>query len=285
MPNPFVLVTGSSTGIGKACVLYLAQRGLTPIAAVRKAEDAQRLISAAGTNLPSVILDIADPQSVAAAAEQIKQIVGDAGLAGVVNNAGIGVHGPVEFLTREQWRQQFEVNLFGHAQVTQVMLPLLRDWVKHRGPRAARIVFIGSIAGRIAMPIMAPYCGSKHAIAALAGSLRTELRSQGILVSLIEPGAIQSEIWKKGADQVPEQGPEREHYGAIVDAVIKTSQDSAASAIPADRVARVVYRCLTAGNPPRRKVVGRDAAAAAIMRRLLPESVFDFILRKALKVI
>jgi NAD(P)-dependent dehydrogenase (short-subunit alcohol dehydrogenase family) len=287
MSDPFVLVTGSSTGIGKACALYLAKRGFSVIAGVRKNEDAEKLKGVAGSNLMGIQLDIADSDSITAAAAKIAEITGESGLAGIVNNAGIGVHGPVEFLSRDDWRRQFEVNVFGHADVTRAMLPLIRRYVSARGKGAGRIIFIGSIAGRVSMPIMAPYCASKHAIAAIASSLRMELRNQGIYVCLIEPGAIQSEIWRKGdefAATISADTPLREFYGGEIDAVVRTSRESAAGAIPAEVVARLVNHCMTSSRPPRRRTVGRDAMSAAILRRILPEGAFDKVLLWALKI-
>jgi NAD(P)-dependent dehydrogenase (short-subunit alcohol dehydrogenase family) len=286
MNDPFVLVTGSSTGIGKACALYLVKNGFSVIAGVRKSEDAEKLKVVAGSNLVGIQLDIADSDSIAAAAAKIAEITGESGLAGIVNNAGIGVHGPVEFLSRDDWRRQFEVNVFGHADVTRAMLPALRRYVSSHPNGAARIIFIGSIAGRVSMPIMGPYCASKHAIAAIASSLRMELRNQGIHVCLIEPGAIQSEIWRKGdefAATIPADAPLREFYGREIDAVVRTSRESAAGAIPAEVVARLVNHCMTSSNPPRRKTVGRDAMMGAILRRVLPEKWFDGVLLKMMK--
>jgi NAD(P)-dependent dehydrogenase (short-subunit alcohol dehydrogenase family) len=287
MTDPFVLVTGSSTGIGKACALHLVKNGFSVIAGVRKMEDAEKLELVAGSNLVGIQLDIADSESIAAAAKKIVEMTGESGLAGIVNNAGIGVHGPVEFLSRDDWRRQFEVNVFGHADVTRALLPMLRKHVSKRGVGSARIIFIGSIAGRVSMPIMAPYCASKHAIAAMASSLRMELRNQGIHVCLIEPGAIQSEIWRKGDEfgsAIPADDPARKFYGGEIDAVLRTSRESAAGAIPADIVAKLVNVCLTGSRPPRRKTVGRDAMFAGILKRILPERMFDKVLLWALKI-
>jgi NAD(P)-dependent dehydrogenase (short-subunit alcohol dehydrogenase family) len=283
----FALVTGSSTGIGKACALHLAKNGFSVIAGVRKTEDAKNLESIGGANLVGIQLDIADSESIAAAAKKIAEMTGESGLAGIVNNAGIGVHGPVEFLSRDDWRRQFEVNVFGHADVTRALLPLVRKHVSTRGMGSGRILFIGSIAGRVSMPIMAPYCASKHAIAAMASSLRMELRNQGIYVCLIEPGAIQSEIWRKGDEfgsTIPADDPARKFYGDEIEAVLRTSRESAAGAIPADVVAKLVNVCLTSSRPPRRKTVGRDAMFAGILKRILPERMFDKVLLWALKI-
>jgi NAD(P)-dependent dehydrogenase (short-subunit alcohol dehydrogenase family) len=286
MKDRFVLVTGSSTGIGKACSLYLAKNGFTALAAVRRDEDAKALESA-GPNIRGIKLDVADDASIASAAAKIAEITGESGLAGIVNNAGISVPGPVEFIPRDGWRKQFEVNVFGHVAVTQAMLPLLRNHVARFGKGSARIVLIGSIAGRVTMPILAAYSASKFALASIAGALRMELRHDGIHVCLIEPGAIQSEIWRKGdesASDIAPDDPARAKYGKLIDAVVKTSRESAANAIPAEVVAKLIHRCMTAANPPRRKTVGRDAYIAALLKKYLPESWFDAFLVKALKL-
>jgi NAD(P)-dependent dehydrogenase (short-subunit alcohol dehydrogenase family) len=281
-----VLVTGSSTGIGKACALYLAKKGFSVIAGVRKPEDGKILEQAAGENLRGIQLDIAKSDSIIAATAEIAEITAESGLAGVVNNAGICVSGPMEFTSRDEWRKQFEVNVFGHTEVTQALLPALRRNVALRGLGSARVLFIGSIAGRISLPILGPYCASKHAIAAIAASLRMELRKQGIHVCLIEPGAIQSDIWKKGDEFAASISPDAEArtlYGSDIDAVVSTSRQSAKDAIPAERVARLVHQCMTSPHPPRRRTVGGDAMFAAAIRRILPEKLFDRILVGRLK--
>jgi NAD(P)-dependent dehydrogenase (short-subunit alcohol dehydrogenase family) len=285
-PNRHVLITGSSTGIGKACAIYLAERNFSVIAAVRRPSDGQQLESLS-KNLRTIQLDIADAQSIATAKNQITEITQDTGLAAIVNNAGIGVFGPVEFVPLDEWRRQFEVNVFGHIAITQALLPLLRRHVAAQGPGSGRIVFIGSVAGRVTIPTLGPYSGSKHAIAAVAAALRMELRDQGILVSLLEPGAIQSEIWRKGDETVaavPHDSPAYKLYGRQIDAVAHTSRKSAADAIPAEVVAKLVHRCLTARRPPIRRTVGRDAMSAAIAQWMMPKTWFDKIVRKALKI-
>ena len=287
MNDRFVLITGSSTGIGRACALYLAGRGFSVIAGVRKAEDAKNLEQIAGANLVGIQLDIADSQSVAAAAGKIGEITGESGLTGIVNNAGIGVHGPMEFLSRDDWRRQFEVNVFGHADVTRALLPSIRKHVAARGKGAARSFSSDRSGAEFSMPIMGPYSASKHAIAAMATSLRMELRRQGIHVCLIEPGAIQSEIWRKGdefAATISADAPLRQIYGGEIEAIVRISRESSATAIPAESVARVVHRCLTASSPPRRRTVGRDAMFTAIFRRTLPEKWFDGVLLKFLRI-
>jgi NAD(P)-dependent dehydrogenase (short-subunit alcohol dehydrogenase family) len=277
-----VLISGSSTGIGRACAIYLAEKGYSVIAGVRRREDGQKLEASA--KLRSILLDVADAASIATAAQEVKQIVGEAGLVGIVNNAGMAVGGPVEFVSIEDWRRQFEVNVFGHIAVTQAMLPLIRKHVAGTG--VGRVIFIGSIAGRVTLPIMGPYSSSKHAIAAVSAALRMELGEEGIDVCLIEPGAIQSEIWRKGGElaaSIEPDSPARQRYGGRIDALMRISHKSAEGAIGADHVARLVLRCLSSRRPPARKVVGRDAKMGAILRRALPERWMDRILLWAMK--
>lgn len=230
--NPrHVLVTGCSTGIGRACAVYLAERGFCVLAGVRRPSDGRQL-EAASKNLRGIQLDIADGASISAAAREIAEITGESGLAGLVNNAGIGVYGPVEFVPVEDWRRQFEVNVFGHVGVTQALLPMLRRHVAAHGHGSGRIVFIGSITGRVTIPTLGPYSASKHAIAAVAAALRMELRDQGIFVSLLEPGAIQSEIWPKGTKPWQPLAPTR-RFGSSM-------------------AGRSTRWCARAGNPPAR---------------------------------
>ncbi len=284
-----VLITGSSTGIGKACALHLAACGFEVLAGVRRENDARDLQQAAQGkgSLHGILLDVTNTDSIAAAKEQIKGIVGPRGLRALVNNAGIAVAGPIEFVTLADWRRQFEVNLFGQIAVTQAMLPLLRQYVSAGNSSQPRIVMIGSIAGKVGQPILTPYTASKHAVEALSDGLRIELRGQGIGISLLEPGAVQSEIWRKGGEEatsIPADSAARQLYGRIIDAIVKAAADSAAHAIPGERAARVVERCLTAHRAPTRVLVGRDAKLIGFLRRLLPDRWFDAVLCKALKI-
>src|SRR5688500_10451554 len=174
---PTVVVTGASSGIGEAPARMLAQRGLDVLAGVRKDADAER-VGGLHDRVEAVKVDVADEASVAALAER----VGDAGLAGLVNNAGISVSGPLEFVPLEEWRRQLEVNVIGQVAVTQALLPALR---RARG----RIVNIGSVGGRVAIPLLSPYNASKFALEGITDSLRRELRPLGVHVAIVEPGA------------------------------------------------------------------------------------------------
>ena len=175
-----VVITGASTGIGRASALDLDSRGFRVFAGVRKDEDAERLRSERPSIEP-LRIDVTDADSIAAARDRVTEAVDGAGLAGLVNNAGIAVPGPLEHLPIDEIRRQLEVNLIGQIAVTQAFLPLLRT---ARG----RIVNIGSIGGRVALPLLGPYAGSKHAMEGITDSLRRELRPWGIEVSIVRPG-------------------------------------------------------------------------------------------------
>lgn len=273
-----VLVTGASTGIGRATALRLAAAGWRVFAGVRRDADGRALADASAGSLTPVVLDVTDPAQIAAAADSIADAVGGAGLAGLVNNAGIARGGPVEYLPVDDWRLQFEVNLFGQVAVTQAMMPLLRD---ARG----RIVFIGSNSGRISTPMMAPYGASKFAIEALAASMRLELRPWGMKVVVVEPGAVKTAIWEKGralADELESVMPAdaASRYGDQITAIRKGIETQDRTGIPADRVAAVVEKALTADRPRARYQVGIDSHVSAAASRVLPDRLLDLAVAK-----
>lgn len=273
-----VLVTGASTGIGRATALRLAAAGWRVFAGVRRDADGRALADASAGSLTPVVLDVTDPAQIAAAADSIADAVGGAGLAGLVNNAGIARGGPVEYLPVDDWRLQFEVNLFGQVAVTQAMMPLLRD---ARG----RIVFIGSNSGRISTPMMAPYGASKFAIEALAASMRLELRPWGMKVVVVEPGAVKTAIWDKGralADELEAVMPAdaASRYGDQIAAIRKGIETQDRTGIPADRVAAVVEKALTADRPRARYQVGIDSHVSAAASRVLPDRLLDVAVAK-----
>ena len=275
-----VVITGASTGIGAACARALAAEGWTVFSGVRAAADAEALTSSAGGRILPVLLDVTDGDAIARAAEFVAAAVGDAGLSGLVNNAGIAVSGPLETLPIAAFRRQFEVNVIGQVAVTQALLPLLR---RARG----RIVNMGSIAGRAALPVLGPYSASKFALEALTDALRLEVRPFGVGVSIVEPGAIATPIWQKSqrsAIEVEESAPSevRALYRDVVDKISRAATQSERNALPVDTVVAVVRHALTAPRPRTRYVVGRDAKVRALLQRLLPDRALDRILTRAL---
>jgi NAD(P)-dependent dehydrogenase (short-subunit alcohol dehydrogenase family) len=274
-----VVITGASTGIGRACALDLDSRGFQVFAGVRRDEDAERL----RTERPSiepVRIDVTDADSIAATRDRVAEAVGGAGLAGLVNNAGIAVPGPLEHLPMDELRRQLEVNLVGQVAVTQAFIPLLRT---ARG----RIVNIGSIGGRVALPMLGPYAASKHAIEGFSDSLRRELRPWGIEVSVVRPGPIATEIWERGsttADELLERMPEAEvNYGPAIAAGRASAAKRAEEAVPPSTVADVVAHALTAGKPRTRYLVGRQAKVMAGLSAVLPDRWLDALLERALR--
>jgi NAD(P)-dependent dehydrogenase (short-subunit alcohol dehydrogenase family) len=278
--SPAVLVTGSSTGIGAACVRELDRRGFQVFAGVRSAADADRLKAAGSPRLVPLQLDVTLGEDVARAARMVREAVGDSGLVGLVNNAGIVVAGPLEILPIEALRKQFEVNVVGLVAVTQAMLPLVR---KARG----RIVNISSVNGRMAVPYLGPYCASKHALEALSDALRIELRRWGIQVAVIEPGKTDTPIWQKSlaaADALAADATSEaiNLYQADLAALRTATQQLAASAKSMDGVVRAVMHALTARRPRARYRVGLEVELLLRLIKWVPDRLWDRILQRAM---
>jgi NAD(P)-dependent dehydrogenase (short-subunit alcohol dehydrogenase family) len=270
-----VVVTGASSGIGEACALRLAGAGWRVLAGTRAAADGERLRGQGGELLEPVRLDVTDTDSIAAATERL----GDGGLQGLVNNAGIAVSMPLEFLPLDELRRQLEVNLIGQLAVTQAFLPHLR---RARG----RIVNVGSIAGRSSLPFLGAYAASKHALEAVTDALRVELRPFGIEVAIVEPATIATPIWTKGGENVQRllEGLPADVltlYGERMAAFRNAAAAAAERAEPADEVAKVVEHALTAERPKTRYLVGRDARRRSRVERL-PDRLRDRVYERVL---
>jgi NAD(P)-dependent dehydrogenase (short-subunit alcohol dehydrogenase family) len=268
-----VVITGASTGIGKACALWMDRLGWQVFAGVRKEGDGEALRQESSTRLRPILIDVTDSATIAAAAEAVTTSVGEEGLHGLVNNAGVAFGGILEFMPLDHLRQQLEINLIGQVAVTQPMIPLLR---RARG----RIVNMSSIAGFSATPVIGPYAASKHALEALTDVLRLELRPWGIHVAAVEPGRISTPIWQKSlaeAQQWIETYPPAAHklYGPLIERALRSVGKR--SAIPADTVAEVVAHALTAPKPRIRYVVGRSAQIRLWIERL-PDALRDRII-------
>jgi NAD(P)-dependent dehydrogenase (short-subunit alcohol dehydrogenase family) len=283
----WALISGASTGIGRATALALLSKGFNVIAGVRSQASADRLhqeSSAKGSGrLETTLLDVTDQTSIDTAVAHTDNLTGPDGLRVLINNAGIVVPGPLEYLTPADWRRQFDVNLFGTIDLTRAALPLLRRGVASHGRGIPRLLFISSIGGRIAQPMMAPYTCSKFALSALGDSLRLELRRQGIGVTVIEPGAVATDIWAKSdtsAEEFTPNHPARKLYEPELNGLLALAKKAASNAIPADRAADDVVRTILAHSAPTRVLVGTDAKIMARLKSLLPTGVFDNILAK-----
>lgn len=272
-----VLVTGASTGIGRATALRLDADGWRVYAGVRREEDAQSLREAGSERLAPLILDVTDAGQIAAAAARVGAD-GDE-LAGLVNNAGVAIPSPLETIPVDDFRRQIEINLTAQVAVTQAMLPALR---RSRG----RIVFISSIGGRIAFPLTGAYHAAKFGIEAVGDVFRQELRPWGISVSIVEPGSIDTPIWDRGersADEVGERSPQREAlYGKAIESYRKVVRSTAERGIPPEKVAATIEHALSARRPRTRYLVGADAKVQARIKPLIPPRVFDRIVARVM---
>jgi NAD(P)-dependent dehydrogenase (short-subunit alcohol dehydrogenase family) len=277
-----IVITGASTGIGAACALHCDRLGFQVFAGVRKVEDGAALAAQASARLRTLHLDVTDADSILKAKAFVEERVGATGLFGLVNNAGIAVAGPLEAVPISDLRRQFEINVIGQVAVTQAFLPLIRQG---RG----RIVNMGSIAGRATMPLMGPYSASKHALEAITDALRVELQQWGIHVSIVEPGAIATPIWEKSnkdAANLEAALPVEMSrlYADVIAAVRKVVEKAAGRAIPPQVVARVVEHALTAPRPKTRYLVGADARFRAMMVKVLPDRLADWLLTRILQL-
>jgi NAD(P)-dependent dehydrogenase (short-subunit alcohol dehydrogenase family) len=273
-----VLITGTSSGIGRACALDLDAHGWRVFAGYRKDADGEALRAAGSERLITVRLDVTDAGQIAAAGQLVGETVGAEGLHGLVNNAGIPVAGPLEFVPIDDLRHQFEVNLIGQVAVIQAMLLHLR-------PAGGRIANMTSVGGRVASPFFGPYTASKFALEGLGDSLRRELHDSGIWVAAIEPGSIATQIWDKGQEMGNQleaaNGAEIERvYPGKLDRFREVARETGARGISPQAVADVVREMLTARKPKARYIVGRDAKQMIWAQRLLPARVFDAIVRR-----
>jgi NAD(P)-dependent dehydrogenase (short-subunit alcohol dehydrogenase family) len=271
---PSVVVTGASRGIGRAIAIRLADLGWDVVAGIRRAEDGESLRAERSAVRP-VTLDVSDQDNV----DALRGLVGSR-VDALVNNAGIVVSGPLETTPIEDLRRQLDVNVVGQVAVTQALLPALRA---ARG----RIVFMSSISGRVASPFMGYYSASKFGLEGLADSLRIELRPWKIPVVLVEPGAIDTDLWRGSTDSIDqvESSMSKEHralYGAQIAASRPAIARVAKSAAPVDTVVSVVEKALTARRPRPRYLVGTDAKAQRALGAALPTRAFDTVVSRML---
>ncbi len=265
-----VVVSGASTGMGAATAHELANRGYHVLAGVRRQRDADAIRS---TNIEPVILDITTPEHIDALGERVTADPQHRQLRAVVNNAGIAVNAPVETLPLEQWRHQFEVNLFGHIALTQALLPFL-----HRSH--GRIVNISSVGGKVALATYGAYAGAKFALEAVSDSLRRELAPHGVQVVVVEPGGVKTEMAGHGIvrakDSVKQMTPvQQQRYGGLMQAIINQATAFTETGVPASQAALVIAKAVTARKPRMRYTIGRDAALLSQFARILPDRALD----------
>jgi NAD(P)-dependent dehydrogenase (short-subunit alcohol dehydrogenase family) len=274
-----VLITGASTGIGRATALRLDSRDWRVFAGVRKEADAESLRAEGSERLRPLTLDVTDAGQIDAAAAMIGAEVGEAGLDGLVNNAGIAVPGPLETLPIDDFRRQIEVNLSAQVAVTQALLPAIRT---ARG----RIVFITSIGGLMAFPMFGAYHAAKFGLEAVGDVFRQELRPWGIKVAVVEPGSIATPIWERGQAEVDAIAARAgdghtDLYGGAIEAYREVALKTAARGIPPEKVAARIEHALSARRPHLRYLVGADARGQALATKLLPDRLVDWLVARA----
>ncbi|GMH40334.1 hypothetical protein BSKO_08238 [Bryopsis sp. KO-2023] len=272
-----MVITGASTGIGEATAVRFATQGWKVFAGVRTRADASKLRETKG--VVPLLLDVTSESSVREAAEIVDSRLGSDGLDALVNNAGIGTFGPVEFLPLENHEAVFDVNYFGLIRVTQKFLPALRC----RNP--GRIINVGSIAGKVALPCYGPYTTSKHAVEALSDCMRAELGKSGIKVSLLQPGAVKTPIWDKAFGSIDKlmrtMPPEAaEMYGKDIMKMAELSEESALKGMAVEDVVDVIEAAMRSSNPKARYPCGKNVGKIIFFRNLLPDSVFDNMVRR-----
>jgi NAD(P)-dependent dehydrogenase (short-subunit alcohol dehydrogenase family) len=273
-----IVVTGASTGMGAATAKELARKGFHVLAGVRRDVDADALRA---DGIEPHILDITVDSDVAAIADRVARDPLGRPLRALINNAGIGVNGPVEALPIAEWRRQFEVNLFGHVAMIQALLPSLRR-------SSGTVVNISSVGGKVALPTYPAYAGSKFAMEALSDSLRREVSGSGVKVAVVEPGAVKTAMAERGIATVDRLKAEMatdqlERYGALIDAMSNLAQSFETDGVPAEDAAKVIAKAATASRPRTRYTVGRDAAILARLSRVVSDRFLDRVVRLILR--
>ncbi len=273
-----VVVTGTSSGIGHATAIHLAKQGFHVFAGVRRDADGDALRTRAGRGVTPLIIDITDGDTIATAAETVAAAVGERGLAGLVNNAGIVKPAPIEFQPLDDFREQLEVNLVGHVAVTQSFLPLIR---LGRG----RIVNVGSIGGLLVLPVHGAYSASKFGMEALSDALRLELRQWRIPVSLVDPGATDTAIFGKTLAEIDaleatlgEDG--HRLYAEQIAAIRKVVEKTAADPAPALVLATTIGEALMSDKPKSRYLAGKGAKEAAALARTTTDRIEDWAIAR-----
>jgi NAD(P)-dependent dehydrogenase (short-subunit alcohol dehydrogenase family) len=277
-----VVITGASTGIGWAAAKLLLDRGFRVFGSVRKQADADRLKSEFGANFTPLLFDVTDEAAVLAAAREVRSALNGETLAGLVNNAGIAVAGPILELAADEFRRQMDVNVIGPVIATQAFGPLLGSDPSLKGPKG-RIVMISSVAGKNGNPLAGPYSTSKHAIEGLSESLRREMMLFGIDVIIIAPGAVKTPIWSK-ADEVDITPYQNSPYYAALVKIRKVMMQFGEGGLPAETIAEKIFEALTLPNPKVRYQITPDPMRH-LVTALLPKRTVDKIIAKRLGLV
>lgn len=278
MGNRYVVVTGASKGIGRATALHLDKEGFNVFAGVRNPADGQALQKEASSRLRPIRIDVTDAEQIKAAAREISQAVGAEGLAGLVNNAGVAIGSPLEFIPIDELRRQLEINVVGQVAVIQAFLPCIRQ-------AHGRIINVSSIGGRIAGPNLGAYHASKFALEGITDTLRIELSRWGIKVINIEPGTIRTPIWETStthANQLFAKMPPQFHelYPGMIAFTEKLAVNGTKGGTPPEKVAEVIGHALITPRPRTRYLVGPDARIGGTIIVRLPDRIKDRVLAR-----
>ncbi|GAB4229414.1 MAG: SDR family oxidoreductase [Ekhidna sp.] len=277
-----ILITGVSTGIGYDLAKIFIDHDYTVYGSVRKQEDAKRLSSAFGDKFKPLLFDVTDFAAVDKAAAELTKEIAEEGLGALVNNAGIAIGGPFIDIPIDDFRHQFEVNVFGLIKVTKAFLPLLGARENHTS-EPGRILQISSVAGRQGMPFMSPYAGSKHAVEGITESMRKELQLYGIDVILIEPGPIKTPIWNKGATElVEEKFVDSAFYPALKKYQYKFIGKALKSAWTSEKAAKIIFEAFQSVRPKARYLLVPEKFKNWTIPRLMGTRRLDRFFGKAL---
>ena len=274
-----VVITGASTGIGWATAKLLLDRGFRVFGSARKPADAERLKTEFGANFTPLLFDVTDEAAVLAAAREVRSVLGGETLAGLVNNAGIAVAGPVLELAADEFRRQMDVNVIGPIIATQAFGPLLGSDPSLKGPKG-RIVMVSSVAGKNGNPLSSAYSASKHALEGLSESLRREMMLFGIDVIIVAPGPVKTPIWSK-AEEVDISAYRNSPYLPALEGARKFTKHFSEIGLPAERIAQTIAGALTSANPKVRYQVTPDPMRHLITG-MLPKRIVDRIIARRL---
>ncbi len=275
-----VVITGASSGIGRASVAEMVNAGWRVFATVRKSEDGAKLYADFGPNIIPIIMDVTDRTTILAAAKEVRSQLQGRGLDGLVNVAGIGMMRPIEYVSREDMESIFNINVFGQIAVTQAFLPMIRA---ARG----RIVNIGSVGAHIGIPFGGLLNASKSAFKSLNDSLRLEMHAFGVRVSIVEPGAIKTPAVNKtlgNVDEIirslPSEGAEQ--YGEMLKSFAGRAYERESTGSEPEVVAHAVRRALLEDRPQARYPAGKHATLLALLPIIIPAVLLDVLLLKML---
>lgn len=263
----YILITGASTGIGYACTKYLVDRGFFVLGSVRKESDAQKLKAAFGDNFKALLFDVTDEKAIVEAKKEVEALLNGQKLRALINNAGIALGGPLKYLPTEEVRRQFEVNVVGLLSVSRAFIPMLEN---HASP--GRIINISSISGLLVSPFTSIYSASKFAVEAITHGLRRELYFHGVTAVSVQPGPIKTPIWEKA--KYFKGKYDHTEYGNVLEDMESFINKTEASAIPPERVARVVHKAIVARTPRATYLVMKGAVFARIIT-WLPHRILD----------